>query len=78
MMEIDITKLYYEKYIECLRFYCWQEFGLYDTKKNYNIPSCMVKGSLEYAKNIVKIQNAMNHLRKKRVYDVVGKKNVRK
>ena len=38
----------------------------------------MVKGSLEYAKNIVKIQNAMNHLRRKRVYDVVGKKNVRK
>ena len=39
MMESDATKLYHEKYIECLRFYCWQEFGLYDTKKNYDIPS---------------------------------------
>ena len=59
-----------DKYRIFLRFHCYHMYGKYDEKQDYDLPKCIVNGSLSLTKDLVKHESVVYHLKQKREHGV--------
>ena len=72
--EKDIKSIYYDKYLFLLKKECYVRFKKIDTKNNYKLPPCMIKGSYPYLVNVVMSQQTVFHMKQNiREYGVAEK-----
>lgn len=50
---------FHQKYLQFLRFYCFMEYGKYDTKRDYKLPECLKADALSFAQMFVKHETKM-------------------
>ena len=50
---------FHQKYLHFLCFYCFMEYGKYDTKMDYKFPKCLMDHALTFAQLIVRHETKM-------------------
>ena len=68
--ETWIKDTFTQKYRLVFRFHCYHMYGKYDEKQDYDLPECVVNGSMDFARTLVKHQTVIYHIRWKREHGI--------